>query len=131
MIQLLKSLRKSDSGTAAVEFALVGMVAIVTFLAVIEFGRTLYVSNAMSYAVDLAARKILTNPSATNGEVEQIVRDAIGFGASTDLQMIFGNETVDTIPFRTLLLSYPVTLLIPNLTKTDFVVTINRRVPLR
>ncbi len=130
MIPFFTRLRRSDCGAAAVEFALVAMVAIVTFLGIIEFGRALYMRNEMSYAVDLAARKILTNPAVADGEIEKIVRDAIAFGSSADLQIAFGIETVETVSFRTLLINYPVTLLIPNLTNDSFMLTIDRRVPL-
>lgn len=130
MIRSLQNLRRSESGATAIEFALVALTAIATFLAVIEFGRALYISNSMSYAVDIAARKIMMNPAATNVDVEDTLRDAIGFGSSEDLEVTFGTETVDTVSFRTLLISYPLTLLVPNLTKQSIVLTTNRRVPL-
>lgn len=130
MSPLFARLKRSECGAAAVEFALVGMVAIVTFLGIIEFGRSLYMRNEMSYAVDRAARKILTNPGVPDAEVEAVVREAFAFGSSTDLQVSFGLETVDGVSFRTLLVTYPVTLLIPNLTNASFTLKINRRVPL-
>lgn len=126
----LAHLRKSESGAAAVEFALVGMVAIVTFLGIIEFGRGLYMRNEMSYAVDLAARKILTNPAVANAEVEAVIREAFAFGSSDDLQITFGAESVDGVDFRTLVISYPVTLLLPGVTNGSFTLTTDRRVPL-
>lgn len=130
MIPLSAHLRRSDCGAAAVEFALIATVAIATFLGIIEFGRALYMRNEISYAVDLATRKILTNPAVADGEVEKTVRDAISFGSAADLQITFGIETVETVSFRTLLISYPITLLIPNLTNNNFMLTIERRVPL-
>lgn len=121
---------QSRTGTAAIEFALVALMAITLFLGIIEFGRGLYMRNQMSYAVDIAARKILTDPAAAESELETLIRDAISFGASGDLAVSFGTETINGTPFRNLFVSYPVTLLIPDLSKGTFTLRINRRVPL-
>jgi Flp pilus assembly protein TadG len=126
----LARLRRCESGTAAIEFAFVGLIAISLFLGVIEFGRGLYMKNEMSYAADRAARKILTNAAVTDDEVETVMRDAITFGVSANLQITFGTETVDGISFRSLLIRYPVTLLIPGLRNGSFMLTVDRRVPL-
>jgi Flp pilus assembly protein TadG len=131
MTRLAARLRKADDGSAAVEFALVAMAALVVFLGIIEFGRVLYMRNEISYAIDRAARKILVNPAVINSEVEEILRNAITFGAPADLKITFGSETVETVPFRTLLINYPVTLLIPNLTNNKFTLSVERRVPLK
>lgn len=123
-------LTRSEHGSTAIEFALVAMIAITIFLGIIEFGRGLYLRNEMSYAVDIAARKILTNPLVSESELETLIRDAITFGASSDLIVGFGTETINGTSFRNLLVSYPVTLLIPNLAQGQFVLTVDHRVPL-
>ncbi|MBQ2262943.1 MAG: pilus assembly protein [Loktanella sp.] len=130
MIQICKRLKQSETGATAIEFSLVALMAITIFLGIIEFGRGLYMRNEMSYAVDIAARKILTNPVVAESELETLIRDAITFGASNDLAVSFGTVTIDGTPFRSLFVSYPVTLLIPNLNNGNFTLSINRRVPL-
>lgn len=130
MTKFLAHLRQSESGAAAVEFALVGMVAIATFLGILEFGRTLYMRNEIAYAVDLATRQILTNAAVANADVEAVIRDAITFGGSANLQITFGTESSNGVAFRTLLVRYPVTLLVPGLPDGSFMLTIDRRVPL-
>lgn len=130
MIRLFAQLRKSETGTAAVEFALVGMVAIATFLGILEFGRTLYMRNEISYAVDLATRQILTNATVPDAEVETVIRDAITFGGSANLQISFGTESFNGVAFRTVLVRYPVTLFVPGIPDGSFMLTIDRRVPL-
>lgn len=126
----LARLRGCESGAVAVEFALIAMVAISTFLGIIEFGRGLYMRNEMSYAADLGARKILTNPAVADSDVESAIRDAITFGTSAELQLTLGIETVDGVPFRTLLVRYPLTLMIPNIAQAGIMLTVDRRVPL-
>ena len=126
----LAHLKRSDSGTAAVEFALVGLVAITLFLGIVEFGRSLYMRNAMYFAMDLASRKIMTNATVTNTDVETAIRGAIAFGDSASLMITFGTESVNGVSFRTILIRYPITLLIPGLTNGAFMLAVNRRIPL-
>ncbi|EKE16932.1 MAG: TadE-like protein [uncultured bacterium] len=82
------------------------------------------------YAADLGARKILTNPAVADSDLESAVRDAITFGTSAELQLTLGTETVDGVPFRTLLVRYPLTLMIPNIAQDGIMLTVDRRVPL-
>lgn len=125
----LEQFRRSESGTAAVEFALIAMAALTLFLGIIEVGRGLYMRNEMSFAVDLAAREILTNPAAADDEIETILRATVGFGAPAKLEVSIGSETIEGIFFRILTVRYPVTLLIPNLTNSSFVLSVERRIP--
>ena len=129
MTQLAR-LRRCERGAATVEFPLVGLTAIVLFLGIIEFGRGLYLRNEMSYAMDLGARKILTNPTIADAQVETVIRNATSFGTSASLLITFGTKTVNGLPFRTILETYPVTLLIPGLTAASFTLKIDRIVPL-
>jgi hypothetical protein len=82
----------------------------------------------MSYAMDLAQRKILTNPGVANTEVETIIRKAITFESPASLIITFGSTTVNGLLFRTVLISYPVTLLIPGLISRSFMLKIDRLV---
>ena len=126
----LSHLRRCESGAAAVEFALIAMVAICVFLGIVEFGRALYMRNELSYAADLAARKILVNPLVATADLETTIRSSLTFGDSEELQLTFGTESVDGASFRTLSVRQPLTLLIPNLSNAGVVFTIDRRVPL-
>jgi Flp pilus assembly protein TadG len=126
----LSELRTSEQGAAAVEFALVGLIAITLFLGIIEFGRGLYMRNEMNFAMDMAERKILTNPAVANADVETIIRQAILYETPASLQITFGTTTVSGLSFRTVQIRYPVTLLIPGLTNASFMLNVDRLVPL-
>lgn len=121
---------RCENGAASIEFAFVGIFAIIMFLGVIEFGRSLYMRNQMGYAMDLAERKILTNPTVANADLEAVIRKAITFEVPAKLQVTFGTTSVNSLPFRTVLIRYPVTLLIPGLTNRSFTLKIDRIVPL-
>ena len=107
-----------------------GLIAITVILGMIEFGRGLHMRNEMSFAMDMAQRKILTNPTVANAAVETVIRNAITFETPASLQITFGTTTVNGLAFRTLLIRYPVTLLIPRLTNRSFMLRIDRIVPL-
>ena len=121
---------RSESGAVAVEFALVGLIAITLMLAILEFGRSFYMRNEMSYAADVAARTILMNQAVTNITVEETIRGAITFGMSEDLEVALGAESVGGVTFRTLLIRYPLSLFIPSLTADGLMLTVSRRIPL-
>lgn len=123
------SLRRCESGAAAIEFALIGMVAISIFLGTVEFGRALYTRNALSYAADVAARSILTNPAVADSDLEATIRSSILFGESADLEMAFGVETASGVSFRTISVQQPLTLVIPGLSQAGIMLTVDRRVP--
>ncbi|MGR3593969.1 MAG: TadE/TadG family type IV pilus assembly protein [Limimaricola soesokkakensis] len=129
LVARLGSLRRCEAGAAAVEFALIAMVAISFLLGIVEFGRALYMRNELSFAADIATRKILINPAVTDGELEAAIRASITFGGGEALQMTFGTESVDGVSFRKIVLSQPLTLLVPNISTAGIMLTIDRRVP--
>jgi Flp pilus assembly protein TadG len=59
-MRAIRGIARSDSGAAAIEFAIIVWALIFLCLGIIEIGRGLHVRNEMSYAADLAARRILT-----------------------------------------------------------------------
>lgn len=56
---LMRRLRRGVSGAAALEFALVIVVALPLFVGLIEAGRALHSRNALEFAADVAARSTL------------------------------------------------------------------------
>jgi Flp pilus assembly protein TadG len=130
MSACLKCFARSERGATAVEFALVSMVGIAVFLGILEFGRGLHIRNEMSYAADRAARQILMNSTISNAELELTLRDAIAF-ASSDLQITLGTENSQGVEFRTIVISQPISLIIPGLNNGRITLSVDRRVPIR
>lgn len=127
----LGRLRGCESGAAAIEFAIVAMALILVCLGTIEFGRAFFLRNEMSYAADFGARKILTDPTITDAELEEAVR-ARFIGLDPDpavVKVTPGYETVDGLDFRTVLIEYSMTLLIPGLSADPVLLSLSRRVP--
>jgi Flp pilus assembly protein TadG len=58
------------AGVTAIEFAILGPLLIVTLIGVVEFGRMLWVENALQYAVAQAAR-CMTIDTSTCGNAQE------------------------------------------------------------
>lgn len=131
----IRGFARSDSGAAAIEFAIIVWALIFLCLGIIEIGRGLHVRNEMSYAADLAARRILTF-EAYSGAVlapsdedalRLVVQQAFSGPSPEDLSVTFPLDAGGN--FRVILLSYPFSLLIPGL-GDSFDLTVSRRVPI-
>ncbi|WP_011579950.1 MULTISPECIES: TadE/TadG family type IV pilus assembly protein [Chelativorans] len=133
--RLFRRFLESGSGAAAVEFAIVCMPLLLICLGIVEFGRAFFVRNDLSYAADVAARKVLIGqipagaPSsdAASG-LETAVREAF-VGDASLLQIAVGEETVDGARYRTLSIRYPFTFLVPGLDDSPFALGVSRRIP--
>ncbi|WP_280139424.1 TadE/TadG family type IV pilus assembly protein [Microvirga massiliensis] len=117
-----------ESGSAAVEFAMVGLTVILLAIGIIEFGRGLYLRNELTYLVDLAARRILIRPGVPDDRLQDEIRSAFS-GNQHNLQVTITTETVEEIPFRTVSVSYPLELLVPGLHDGRIVLQAHQRVP--
>lgn len=130
----LRCLARADSGAAAIEFAIIIWAPIFVSLGIIEFGRGFHVRNEMTYASDRAARMMLTFPKYAGEELhpdcEQELRDEVRKAYTgpkpEDLSVEFSIDEAKT--FRTVLIQYPFTLIVPGLGDT-FDLTVTRRVP--
>jgi Flp pilus assembly pilin Flp len=134
-MRAIRGIVRSDSGAAAIEFAIIIWALIFLCLGIIEIGRGLHVRNEMSYAADLAARRILTFEAysadplmeADEDALELEVREAFKGPRPGELDVTFPLD--DSGNFRVIVMSYPFSLLIPGLRDT-FDLTVTRRVPI-
>ena len=134
-MRAIRDIARSDDGAAAIEFAIIVWALIFVCLGIIELGRGLHVRNEMSYAADLAARRILTF-EAYSGAVlaptdedalRLVVKEAFKGSRPGDLSVTFPLDAGGN--FRVIPLEYPFSLLIPGLRDT-FDLTVSRRVPI-
>ena len=70
MTALIRACR-CEAGTAAVEFAIISMVFISLCVGIVDFGRTLYVKNQLSFLADQATRTVLVNPRSRMPSLKQ------------------------------------------------------------
>ncbi len=131
-MRAIRGIARSDSGAAAIEFAIIIWALIFVCLGIIEIGRGLHVRNEMSYAADLAARKILTFPKYSGDmdpsceeKLRTEVREAFTGPRPGDLDITFPKDGT----FRTILIRYPFSFVIRQL-GDPFDLTVSRRVPM-
>ena len=127
---LSRRLLGCQAGSTAVEFAIVSLVLVLVTLGIVEFGRGLNVRNQLSQAADFGARKILTDRNSSDGTLENAVRSAFIADNPDRLKVTLGSETVYGMPFRTIALTYPLTLLVPGLSDGVIHLSLSRRTPL-
>lgn len=108
-----RHLLEDQRGVAALEFALVGLPFVLLLLGLMEFGRGLYIRNALDSAADRAQRVIMIDPSANTSTLEQTIRSAFKAGPSDSLTLSYGVETVDGVNYRRVSLEYAMQLLLP------------------
>ncbi|RYC23146.1 TadE/TadG family type IV pilus assembly protein [Ciceribacter ferrooxidans] len=137
VLSCLDRARRCQSGTTAVEFALVGLPLFLLILGVVEFGRAFFLQNDLSYAADVAARQVLigqVGPSLSETDATTRLDDAVRAnfrsGDPALLQVTTARETVNGSDFRVLTLRYPFTFLLPDLIDTPITIGLSRRIPI-
>lgn len=86
---------RQQSGTTSVEFAIIGVVAMVVIFAVIEFGRMVFVVNALSEATRRGARMAAVCPLNDPAIARVTVFNAPGGGSNSPVIGGFSTANVD------------------------------------
>ena len=120
-------LRAAEDGGVAIEFAIVSVALVLVSLGTLEFGRALQVRNQLAYLADIAAREILKDGEADGEAVEAKLREE--FQASSPELLQVQIDAADAEGFRTVSLSYPFTLMIPQLSSDAIMLSTTERVP--
>ena len=118
-----------QKGAAAVEFAIIGTVFISLCIGIVDFGRTLYVKNQLSFLADQATRKVLMDTDIADATVESELAADFTAGDQNDLTVTFNRITNGGVTYRVIQIEYPITLFIPNLTSSSIDLSVSRRVP--
>src|SRR5688500_18536323 len=106
----VSSWRRCEKGGAAIEFAIVSLAVILLGLGTLEFGRALQMRNELSFAADVGVREVLRDDGISDDALKAKVRAAFRSPNPDLLAVTVGTETVDGVQFRTLAVTYPVTL---------------------
>ena len=108
-LRRLRAFLGDQSGSPAIEFALVAPVFMLFALGLVEFGRALWTNNALQMAADQAGRFAIANPLATD---EQLQNYAVSKLVSVDTDhasIIIDRQTVSGVAFVTIEATYPFT----------------------
>lgn len=126
-------MRRFLAGTraaTAVEFALVALPFVILMLGLIEFGRALHIRSGLDNAADRAQRRIIIDPAATSTSLTTTARGNFLAGDPAKLDVVLSEGTSDTTIYRTITLSYTMTLLIPIPVQGNVVLSTSRKVAL-
>lgn len=124
-----RTLAACTRGTAAVEFALVSTILIGLLVGILDFGRTLYVKNQISYLADRAARSAMVNPDISDADLEALVRDNFTAGNPDRLTFRFATDSASGETYRVMTVGFPMTLFIPQLSSKALSLSVTRRAP--
>jgi Flp pilus assembly protein TadG len=135
-----RELLRCETGSAAVEFAFIGIVLVALTVGVVEFGRGFYTYNKLSYAADLGERIILTVPESKKDALmseinthfsksdQAFVVVDLTSGKEVIVDSASGGECI--VYYKTLVITFPFQLSIPGLTSQNINLKVERRIPL-
>ncbi len=126
---VLQRLVRCDKGTAAVEFAFIGLALILGTIGTIEVGRALFLSNELAHAADRAARAVMLNFDIAENVLRDTVRDEdlLTGLVPADLQ-VASALPASNATFRNVELTYPFTPMVSKLTIGSVTLTAARLV---
>jgi Flp pilus assembly protein TadG len=125
----IKQFWRDTRGATAVEFAFIGLFAIVLCIATLEFGRVFYLTNELGYAADRGTRLVLLNPQISDAEVIAEVQAHLRLANTDGLEIVTSQSNTSPGGTRSLSISLPLALLIPTYRPEGFRVSVQREVP--
>ena len=127
--RIVRDLGRCTRGAAAVEFAIISMVLVTLAIGIVDFGRTLYTKNQLSFLADQATRKLLLNPNLSSTTLESELRGDFTAGDPSSVTITITDQVVNSTTYRLINIDFPMTLFIPNLASGTLALNVKRRVP--
>ncbi len=128
MTRLLRLFR-CQKGTAAIEFAFIGLLLIVSTVGIVEVGRALFMLNELAHAADRAARVVMLNFEIAESDLRDDVRNEDWLTGLVPADVFVGSTLpVSGDKFRVVKLTYPFTPMVSDLTIGSVTLTATRRV---
>lgn len=128
-MRVIHRMRRCRSGATAIEFAITSLAFIMLSAGIYECGRGLFLRNHLGHATDVAVRKMLVAPTATNQQIDSTLRAALKMGDPDLLVIEFFTEAVGSTTRRRLLVRYPIALGIPGRPVGTVTLEVERLVP--
>ena len=125
----LLSFLSCNRGTAAVEFAFIGMMLFFSTIGLVEVGRALFMFNELSHAADRAARRVMLEPAVTEGELLAAVRtDRLLTSLKPEKVGVSSAVPAASAPFRHVALSYEFSPIISGFTIGSVTLSTDRQI---
>ncbi len=126
---VVRLLAACTRGAAAVEFAIISVVLIMLLIGIVDFGRTLYIKNQISFLADRAVRSVMLHPDIDGAALAAELRDGFTAGNPDSLAVDVTSQSVDGTDYRIVTIGFPVALFVPNIGTDPISLSVSRRVP--
>jgi Flp pilus assembly protein TadG len=96
MTRLLRSIRRHDRGSVAIEFAFVFPVLLLFLLGIMEWGRYMYVYNTLQFGCEQAVRWGVYNITGPETDIEDYAKSQmVGINPTVDATIDAGANSVE------------------------------------
>jgi Flp pilus assembly protein TadG len=97
---------RDEQGATAAEFAVLAPAFCALVFAVIEVGRLMFVGASVQYAIDRAARLAITDPDATEAQIQAKVAEYLTAAGSPTVDVDMTTQNFGAIPVRRITAHY-------------------------
>jgi len=112
-LSLICHARRSESGSASIEFAFIGILLIILTLGTFELGRFAYVSHGLTHAISFATR--LVGMGATEDQIIAGIRNRLPPDQQANLTVAVVQQDIDGLPYVRIDAQVALPLIIPRL----------------
>ncbi|PZX13120.1 TadE-like protein [Palleronia aestuarii] len=124
-----RRLLRCEAGTAAIEFAFIGLLLFTVTIGLVEAGRAFFLMNELSHAADRAARAVMLNFEIEGDDLTTLVQDDDFLTGLTPASVLVDSPMPSTADmFRNVRLSYPFTPIIAGFTLGGATLSTDRQV---
>jgi Flp pilus assembly protein TadG len=102
MLNLLRRLRRNQSGTSMIEFGIAGPVVLMAIIGCVEFGRFFWIRNTLEHAVEEAGRYAVINKTASSTDIQTQVRSKVMGIDPTLIQVSVTDAAGPSVTYRTI-----------------------------
>jgi Flp pilus assembly protein TadG len=112
---MTQSIKKNESGTAALEMAFVLPVFMLFVLGIIEFSRAYWVLHTMELSIEEAARYAIVNTTLSDSQIiSKAQANLYGFDSS-QFTITSISQNSNGVTYKVITATYPFNFVVPNL----------------
>ena len=109
---LFSRVGRCEDGGPAIEFAIIAPVFLAVSVGVVSLGYAFQVRNEMAHAVDAGIRKVMMDPTITDTDLEDAIKDAFLESDPNNMTITLTESTIDGVDYRSIAVSYPFTRIV-------------------
>jgi Flp pilus assembly protein TadG len=115
MLNIMRKIKRSEEGTAAIEMAMVFPIFMLFILGIIEFSRAYWTLHTMDLSIEEAARYAIVNTTAYDSAIVAKAKDNLYGFDSSQFTITSQSQNINGITYKVITATYPFNFIIPNL----------------